>query len=262
MFSEFGTKHVASDLISMIFLLGAFLQDEIAPGLMDQHIECFMLLVRITSIVMSSGDATPSIIAELRVAVDRHAQLYSELYLHPNMYKVKWHHLIHLPDDLLRLGKFLSCFPMERKHKSIKVHMVNSFASIEQTTVYTHLNAMITSIIRGDIQFKTAYMQSPVDGRSSRAVLPCGHLFKGDMVMFTSGDHGQRCLGEIQGFVQVLDSPLLVHVSAFAPCTRAGHRWWNSKRPQDTIITSRQVIRAVPYKLTTDHRIRIIEALW
>ena len=81
------------------------------------------------------------------------------------------------------------------------------------------------------------------------------------MVMFNSDDHGQRALGEIQGFVQVLDSPLLVHVSAFAPCTRADHRWWNSKRPQDTIITSRQVIRAAPYKLTADHRIRIIEAL-
>ena len=119
---------------------------------MDKHIECFMLLVKITVIVMSAGDVSASIIAELRVAVDRHAQLYSVIYLHPKMYKVKWHHLIHLPDDLLRLGKFLSCFPMERKHKSIKVHMVNSFASIEQTTVYNHLNAMMISIIRGDIQ--------------------------------------------------------------------------------------------------------------
>ena len=120
---------------------------------------------------------------------------------------------------------------------------------------------MITSIIRGDTQFKTPYMQSPVDGRSSRAVLPCGTLIKGDMVMFNSDDHGQRALGEIQGLVQVLDSPLLVHVSAVAPCRRAGHRWWNSKRPQDTIIDSRRVIRAVAYKLASDHRIRIIEAM-
>ena len=220
-----------------------------------------MLLVNITAIVMSAGDASEPIIAELRDAVDRHVQLYREIYLHPKMYKVKWHHLIHLPDDLLRLGKFLSCFPMERKHTAITVHAVNTFATIEQATVYIHLNAMITSIIRGDTQFKTAYLQRPVDGRSSRAVLPCGNLFKGDMVMFNSDDHGQRALGEIQGFVQVLDSPLLVHVSALAPCSRAGHRWWNSKRPQDTIIDSRRVIRAVAYKLASDHRIRIIDAM-
>ena len=81
------------------------------------------------------------------------------------------------------------------------------------------------------------------------------------MVMFKSDDRGQRALGEIQGFVQVLDSPLLVHVTAFAPCSRAGHRWWNSKRQQDTIIDSRRVIRAVAYKLAPGHRIRIIEAL-
>ena len=95
----------------------------------------FMLLVRITVIVMSAGDATELIIADLTIAVDRHARLYCQLYLDPKMYKVKWHHLMHLPDDLLRLGKFLSCFPMERKHKSLKVHMVNTFATIEQTTV-------------------------------------------------------------------------------------------------------------------------------
>ena len=106
-------------------------------------------------------------------------------------------------------------------------------------------------------------MKNPVDGRSSRAVLHCGSLFKGDMVMFKSDDHGQRALGEIQGFVQVLDSPLLVHVTAFAPCSRASHRWWNSKQQQETIINCNQVIRAVPYKVESDHRIRIIEhVLW
>ena len=177
------------------------------------------------------------------------------------MYKVKWHHLLHLPDDLLRLGKFLSCFPMERKHKSLKVHMVTSFQALEQSTVYSHLNAMITSILRGDTQFKTCYMLRPVDGRSKQAKLPCGTLTKGDMVMFNSDDHGQRALGEIQGFVQVLDSPLLVHVSAVASCSRASHRWWNSERPRGTIIDSRRVIRAVAYKRASDHRIRIIEAM-
>ena len=132
MFSAFGTKHFAGDLISVIFLLCAFLQDVIAPGLMDKHIECFMLLVKITAIIMSAGDATTAMIIALRAAVDRHARLYCELYWHPKMFKVKWHHLMHLPDDLKRLGKFLSCFPMERKHKPIKgahgTHLLNTRA--------------------------------------------------------------------------------------------------------------------------------------
>ena len=151
---------------------------------------------------------------------------------------------------------------MEGKHKSLKVHMVNTFANVEQTTVHSYLNVTITSILRGDTQFmKTSYMQSPVDGRSSRAVLLCGTLIKGDMVMFNPNDHGQRALGEIQGFVQVLDSLLLVHVSAVEPCNRDSHRWWNSEKPRGTIIDSRRVIRAVAYKHASDHRIRIIEAM-
>ena len=63
---------------------------------MDNHIECFMLLVRITVIVMSAGDATESIIAELTIAIDRHARLYIKLYFDRKMYEVKWHHLMHL----------------------------------------------------------------------------------------------------------------------------------------------------------------------
>ena len=102
---------------------------------MDKHIECFMLLVKIAVTIMSAGDAAKSIIAELRVAVDRHAQLYCELYLDPKMYNVKWHNLLHLPDDLKRLGKLLSCSPMDRKHKDIKVHMANTCRYVEHTTV-------------------------------------------------------------------------------------------------------------------------------
>ena len=112
-----------------------------------------MLLVQITVIVMSSGDATASMIAALRTAVDDHARLYCELYDVPKLFKVKWHHLLHLPDDLKRMGKMLSCFPMERKHKDIKVHMVNSFRSLEQTTVYSHLNATVYSVTNGLTKF-------------------------------------------------------------------------------------------------------------
>ena len=259
MFSTFGTKHFAGDMIAVIYLVGAFLQDEVAPGLMDKHIECFMLLVRITAIVMSAGDATASVIDGLRSAVDRHAVLFSELYDDPKMYKVKWHHLLHLPDDLLRLGKLLSCFPMERKHKDIKVHMVNNFKNVEHTTVCGYLNATVTSIINGQTQFKPDFLLDPVDGRSSRAVLQCGAIHRGDMVLFTLDD-GRRALGEVKGFLAASDSPLLAHVLAFTPCSRTGQRWWNTCDGHETIIVGRQVIGAVPYRFASDHRIRIIES--
>ena len=45
MFSQYGTKHFAGAMVTMVLLMGAFLQDEVAPGLMDRFIECFLLLV-------------------------------------------------------------------------------------------------------------------------------------------------------------------------------------------------------------------------
>ena len=177
------------------------------------------------------------------------------------MYKVKWHHLLHLPDDLRRLGKLLSCFPMERKHKEIKVHMVNNYKSLEHTTVCSYLNATIQAIINGDTQFKTDdHLLEPVDGQSSRAVLvQYGTVHKGDLVVFTLDD-GHRGLGEVKGFLQISDSPLLAHILAFTPCRRTGQRWWSTRGSQETLIDGRQVIGAVPYRFASDDRIRIIES--
>ena len=102
---------------------------------------------------MASGDATASIIVHLKLATDLHASMYSELYLAPRYYTIKWHHLFHLPDDLKLTGNMLSCFPMERKHNAIKVHLLHSFRSCEHTAVTSYLNSTITAIVTGQTRF-------------------------------------------------------------------------------------------------------------
>ena len=124
------------------------------------------------------------------------------------------------------------------------------------TTVYGYLNATITSILRGDTQFKTEYLLGQVDGRSSRAVLHCGTLVKGDMILFNIDHHGQRALGEVQGFLEA--SPPLIHVTVFKPCYRTGDRVWDISQPTETIISCRTVIDAVTYMYASDHKVRII----
>ena len=254
MYSQFGTKHFAGDMITIVRLMAAFLQDMVAPGLMDRHIECFLLLDQITSIIMSSGDATASIIAALRVAIDRHASIFTELYHLPKYYKVKWHHLLHLPDDLRRLGKLLSCFPMERKHKDIKVQMVNSFRSVERTTVYSYLNATITAMITGQTQFRSEYLLDPVDGRSTKAVLPIGMVVKDDMVVFSLDTRAKQALGKVVQFVQE-GSTLCAHLLQFKPCSRD---CWDTSKHNETIVDSRKIICPVPYKFAAKNTIRII----
>ena len=211
MFSHFGTKHFAGDMISVVLLLGAFLEDEVTPGLMEKHIKCFLLLVVITSIVMSGGDATPSVIAALRIAVDKHAAIYREIYDEPRYYKIKWHHLLHLPDDLRRMGKLLSCFPMERKHKDIKVQMLTSFRSVERSTVYGYLNASITSMLNGQTRWSDEHLLNAADGRSLQAKLSTGRVCSGDIVLFTVGARGNRALGKVREFIDA-DGILYAHL--------------------------------------------------
>ena len=212
---------------------------------MDKHIECFMLLVQITIIVMSSGDATASIIAALRVAINRHASIFHELYRDPKHFKVKYHHLLHLADDLLRVGKMLSCFPMERKHKDIKVQMVNSFKSVERTTVYSYLNATITAIITGQTQFRSEYLLDPVDGRSSKAVLPIGKVCKDDMVVFSLDARAIQALGKVVQFVQE-GSTLFAHLLQFEPCSRDCNALWDASKHHETIVISGKHLRSGP----------------
>ena len=136
----------------------------------------------------------------------------------PRLYKVKWHHLLHLPDDLKRMGKMLSCFPMERKHKAIKIHMVNSFRSCEHTAVCSYLNSTITSIITGLTRFVEEYLIDPVDGRSANAVLRCGRVCTSGMALIIDM-HGERALGEVKGFL-LADDLVFAHVVQLAPCSR------------------------------------------
>ena len=203
---------------------------------------------------MSSGDATASIIAALRVAIDMHSSIFTELYHLPKYYTVKWHHLLHLPDDLRRLGKLLSCFPMERKHKDIKVQMVNSFRSVERTTVYSYLNATITAMITGQTQFRSEYLLDPVDGRSTKAVLPIGKVFKDDMVVFSLDTRATQALGKVVQFIQE-GNTLCAHLLQFEPCSRD---CWDTSKHNETIVISGKIICPVPYKFASADTIRII----
>ena len=55
---------------------------------------------------------------ELKRCIDEHHELYKRLY--PEYIKPKWHHMLHMPEDVADLGLLLSCFVTERKHRSVK----------------------------------------------------------------------------------------------------------------------------------------------
>ena len=176
----------------------------------------------------------------------------------PKYYKIKWHHLLHLPDDLRRMGKLLSCFPMERKHKDIKVQMVNAFRSIEKATVFGYLNANITAMLNGLTKFSDHYLVNPFDDHSLKAVLHIGRVSKDDLVLFNIDLRGNKALGKILEFIAA-DGALYAHLAQFAPCSPRCWKVWDASTPEETIVVSKALVGICMYRLLSPTVIRIID---
>ena len=117
------------------------MQDIIAPlGMMEDEIKAIGLLCRMLALLQHSEEIEP-IYEQLRSIFEEYMALFKDLY--KSFIKVKFHHLGHLPEDLLKLTKNMSCFPGERKHRDWKSVCVHVFRNVEHTTTCSFLNFAI-----------------------------------------------------------------------------------------------------------------------
>ena len=79
---------------------------------MDQEIQVLDLMAQMLSLLMCATIVDKTCHKELTSIIDRFRLIYSDVF-HP-LIKVKFHHLLHLADDLLSVGKSLNCFVLER----------------------------------------------------------------------------------------------------------------------------------------------------
>ena len=108
----------ASEMLTAIFILGAFLDAVIKPlGSLPDHVRCFDSL-RTLVCIFESGSRALLRIGLLRTTLREHHEMYVELYA--DCIKPKLHYLRHIPDVFEDFGTALSCFSTERKHKESK----------------------------------------------------------------------------------------------------------------------------------------------
>ena len=98
------------------------------------------------------------------------------------------------------------------------------------------------------------YLLDPVDGRSTKAVLPIGKVCKDDMVVFSLDTRATQALGKVVQFIQE-GSTLCAHLLQFEPCSRD---CWDTSKHNETIVISGKIIGPVPYKFASANTIRII----
>ena len=133
--------------------------------------------------------------------------------LHPVKYvKPKFHaFVIHVVSDALRVGKVLSCFVTERKHRATKRAGLFVFRAIDNVVARDLLSKQCDAF-RGDLLVRD-YLVNPrnllgnVATYAKQAVIHCGAVRFDDLVMTVAGDVGRviRFFSSAAGIVVQLE---------------------------------------------------------
>ena len=187
-------RHFASDVLGMIPLMWAFLMEKIKHRMwLPSNIECFRALYVIVCI-LRRGEMTIDTFHKLQERIVQHAKLFLDLYGEINA-KVKFHHLYHLAEDMMRLGKSISCFPGERKNKDALALSVACDRNIERSSTIAFLHRTITHWSGNSDGCSKRYMhstrfmmvQGDKIGSATSATTECGDLYANDMVYLVDG---------------------------------------------------------------------------
>ena len=211
-------KHFASDCLTMVYLLYGFLVDKVLSNEnlrseLGEHVECFKHLFIIICI-LKRGTMNQTISTRLKKIIVAHARLFLKLYeeLHATP---KFHHMYHLPDDLLWMLQCLSCFPTERKNKDALELSNATDRTVEKTSVINFLQQTLSHWAKNGCQ--ESYLHGnprsyALGGgvtlfQSSGATCQGGEIKSGDMVSFSDGSIGKvisfsQCDGDERIYAQ------------------------------------------------------------
>ena len=164
------------------------------PDLVDVC-RVYKLLYVILGLLSSGPDAPMHHMATMERLIQEFHELFA---LCSRSLKPKLHHLRHILGGIRWLGKCLSCFVTERKHRSIKASALHVFRHIEHTVLADVVNKQCQQMTDGHDLFKNLCLVNPrvVQGRadlerSNTAVLPCGAVRHGDVVWFKDATCGR-----------------------------------------------------------------------
>lgn len=190
--SRIGTDHCstfASEQLSMLPLLLSFAEEVVREEVPD-HRRCLRLLAVIVQILSLGPTESLEHLDLLQASVVEHHALFCRLY--PGVIKPKLHHLLHVPEDMRRLGKLLSCFPTERKHRVTKQAALHIFRNFEGTVMQDLALQQVRSIVEGASLEQVFLIEASTVGggrllRATTCRLPCGEVRVGDIVHLRQG---------------------------------------------------------------------------
>ena len=256
-------RNWASDILTMMPLMYAFIVDKMQPrALAPEHGQCFILLYTIICI-LRKGEVSQAIHDRLNDVIWQHARAFLHIYDNRNC-KIKFHHLYHLAADMLRIGRMLSCFTTERKHRDIKYRARTAWRDFERSVLVQYVNDAVHHFVSGTNDCLRCCL---VGGMSvpdtnlriaKAAQLPCGEVFANDMLFMTSGT-----VCKVIDFWASDDDPtaLVVRAQQFQSVDgRPLH--WRTDAPRDVVKSVDDIVEAIPWRVVDSRTILAVPPLF
>lgn len=194
--TEDSVKSFSSTILNMVPLIYLFLEAFFGENRAYADVVRMHYLFHIILGVLSTGpEEAPQHKDKLRKLIVEFHQLFARM---STSLKPKLHHFHHIIDGIEWLGKSLSCFVTERKHRIIKDSALYVFRHLEHTVLADIVNKQCHQFSTGVDLFKEQFLHMPRDmpgapgfRRSTSAILRCGLLGKGDILWFKNASCGR-----------------------------------------------------------------------
>ena len=192
----------AGIMLSLIPIIACFLQSLVSDAShpLYEHRLCLGLLCHIIGLLSLGPADAMNHIPLLKDLIREWSTMYERLYPGNNV-KPKFHNfVIHVVDDMTRVGKLLSCFVTERKHRTTKRAALMVFRHIDNTVIKDLLNRQCRAIEDpGQTLFVKQYLMHPKPIMcddigllsSLEVVVPIGSLRVGDVLWLRGGRIGK-----------------------------------------------------------------------
>jgi len=209
----------AGIMLTVVPIVALFLDYFNVKEYCPAEVQSYELLHALTSLLRLSPSKVPAHISKMKGLIRSHQEAFVIAY-GSEMLKPKAHQMHHVVDHIEYLGKCLSCFVTERKHREVKKSAINVFRHVESTTLRDMLNSQYQYMSSGHDLFTPQFLSNTrlqdvkVGGRTFRlskgsAVCHVGELFAGDIVFMKTG-----IVMQIAAFWQEDDSDICIEGSA------------------------------------------------
>lgn len=247
----------ASTILTMVVVFHMFLEKFVADVLPDVF-AAFTDLHHIMGIFRMGSEDSMKHIDTLRKLIKRHMKEFVRLY--GTNVKPKAHHLFHVIDGMEWLGRLLSCFVTERKHRDVKRAALYVFRHLEHTVLVDLVNTTFQQVADGHDLYNKEFLVTPhnvhVDGRHMRrarsAVLRIGLTSHGDMIVSTTG-----VVGTVINFWQFIgDATFFVEIDAHE-CINNDTRFRSKDRVERLCLETSSIVDSLVWVYDSPSIIRV-----